>query len=100
MPDATNPAAALNAARSLEVIRLAVTPDQIAEMALPTAPPKHSDRRAFDADYTVQCEAISPDVLTGILRTAIEARRCPDTTEAVLAQENQDRAELVNWIGH
>ena len=49
---------------------------------------------------TQQWEAIPPDVLTDLLRAAIEARRCPDTTEAVLAQENQDRAKLANWIGH
>mgnify|MGYP001109815484 CR=1 FL=1 len=78
--------------------RLAVTPEQIANLALPSAPPKKTDRRAFDADFTVQCEAIPPDVLTGILRTAIEGRRCPDTTDTVLEQEQHDRAELADWI--
>ena len=79
--------------------RLAVTPAQIADLALPSAPPKKTDRRAFDDDRAVQCEAIPPDVLTGILKAAIEARRCAEITEGVLMQEQQDRAELTKWIG-
>lgn len=78
--------------------RLAVTPEQIASLSLPTAPPKKTDNRAFEADYTVQCEAIPPDVLTGIVRNAIEARQCPDIRADVLAQEQQDRDELERWI--
>jgi len=66
--------------------RLAVTPEQIGELALPSAPPKKTDRRAFDADYTVQCEAIPPDVLT-------------DNRATTLAQKQQDRAKLMDWIG-
>jgi hypothetical protein len=78
--------------------RLAVTPEQIADLSLPSAPPKKTDRRAFDADYAVQCEAIPPDVLTAFLKDGIEARQCPDNRAAILAQEQQDRAELVQWI--
>lgn len=79
--------------------RLAVTPAQIAAMALPSAPPKKTDKRAFEADYTVQCEAIPPDRLTGILRDAIEERRCAQATDYVLTQERQDREELSEWVG-
>jgi len=78
--------------------RLAVTPEQIASLSLPTAPPKKTDNRSFDADYTVQCEAIPPDVLTDILRDAIEARQCPDIRASVSAREQQDRRELARWI--
>ena len=31
-------------------IRLAVTPQQVAELELPTAPPKKNDRRSFDGE--------------------------------------------------
>lgn len=52
--------------------RLAVTGEQIASLGLPTAPAKDTDRRAFAGDC--QAEAIAPDVLAGILRTAILER--------------------------
>src|SRR5262245_45052967 len=41
--------------------RLAVTPQQIGEYRLPTAPPKATDRRPF-AGETCQAEALPPDV--------------------------------------
>ena len=40
--------------------RLAVTPQQIGEYRLPTAPPKATDRRAF-AGETCQAEALPPN---------------------------------------
>src|SRR5262249_40064947 len=52
--------------------RLAVTPEQIEEHELPTAPPKEGRKRAFG--QTCQAEALPPDVLANVLRTAIEAR--------------------------
>lgn len=81
-----------------EFIRLAVTPEQIAQMALPTAPPKKTDRRSFADDLTVQCEAIPPNALAQILRDAIETRQCSDTRAAVLASEELDRETLGKWI--
>jgi hypothetical protein len=56
--------------------RLAVTPQQIVEFNLPTAPPKETDRRSFDGD-TTQLEAIDPL-----------------TYEAVLAEQNHTKAQL------
>jgi hypothetical protein len=53
--------------------RLAVIPTQIDELRLPTAPAKPTDRRSFTGE-TVECEAIPPDVLAAIIRTAIEQR--------------------------
>ena len=50
--------------------RLAVTPQQINAMALPTAPAKKLDKRAFDGG-TVQAEAIDPRTLAGILESKI-----------------------------
>ena len=79
--------------------RLAVTPEQIAAMSLPTAPAKATDNRAFDGAGTVQCEAIPPDALTGLLVAAIEARQCRETRMGVLGLEQIEQAQLREWIG-
>lgn len=78
--------------------RLAVTREQADRLGLPTAPPKPTDRRRFTGD-TVQCEAIAPDVLAGILRDAIEARRCAATAQRLLDRETDMRAALVAKLG-
>lgn len=78
--------------------RLAVTREQAVALDLPTAPPKPTDRRRFEGN-TVQCEAIAPDVLSGILRDAIEARRDPQAEAVVLAREADMRAALVARLG-
>jgi hypothetical protein len=56
----------------VEFLRLAVTPEQIGSLGLTAAPPKATDRRAFNGE-TCQPEAIPPDVLAGIIGDAIEA---------------------------
>jgi len=53
--------------------RLAVTPEQIEGLGLPTSPPKEGDKRAFVGE-TCQPEAIAPDILTQIVRDAVVAR--------------------------
>lgn len=79
-------------------VRLAVTPDQVDEMSLPTAPPKPTDRRAFSGD-TVQAEAIPPDVLARIVREAIHDRLDLQSLAAVLAVEEEQRARVVERAG-
>jgi len=74
--------------------RLAVTPAQISEFNLPTAPPKESDNRAFSGE-TCQAEALAPDVLASILRDAIEARIDRRALNRVLRRERQVRRELM-----
>lgn len=78
--------------------RLAVTPAQAAALALPTAPPKPTDRRAFTGD-TVQAEAIPPDVLSRMVRDAIEDRQDEGTMRDLLAYEADARADLVARFG-
>jgi hypothetical protein len=78
--------------------RLAVTRGQIAALNLPTAPPKKTDRRSFDGE-TVQLEAIPPDVLADIVRTAIEERQDRSIFAATLADEAAQRAELLQRLG-
>ena len=77
--------------------RLAVTPDQAERLALPTAPPKATDRRRLKGD-TVQCEAIAPNILADILRDAIEARRNAEIAEFVLLQEAKFRAAILAML--
>jgi hypothetical protein len=73
---------------------VAVTPQQIATYDLPTAPPKPTDRRAFNGE-TCQAEALAPDVLAGILRDAIEARIDRRALDRVLRRERKVRRELI-----
>jgi hypothetical protein len=73
--------------------RLAVTPEQIVAYGLPTAPPKAGDNRAFNGQ-TCQAEALAPDALASILRTAIEQRLNQRAYEKVLRQERKIRREL------
>jgi hypothetical protein len=77
--------------------RLAVTPEQIERYALPTAPAKDTDKRAFSGE-TCQAEALAPDVLANILRTAIEQRIDPRVYEQVLRRERKARRELLKQL--
>jgi hypothetical protein len=76
--------------------RLAVTPDQISEYELPTAPPKPTDNRSFDGE-TAQAEALPPDVLAAILRDAIEDHFDMDSYATALEQESTEREQLIVW---
>jgi hypothetical protein len=74
-----------------------VVSDQIGDLRLPTAPAKSTDRRAFNGE-TCQAEAIAPDDLANILRTAIESRLDMDAYRAVLAREEEARRELLERL--
>ena len=73
--------------------RLAVTPDQITDLRLETAPKKTTDNRAFRGE-TCQAEAIAPDVLAQFVRDAIESRIDHKVFRRVLAREKRVRKEL------
>src|SRR5262245_40171934 len=77
---------------------VAVTPEQIDRLRLPTAPPKATDNRAFYG-ATCQAEAIAPDDLATILREAIEARIDQRALSRVRRQEAKARRELIEWLG-
>jgi hypothetical protein len=68
-----------------------VTPEQIERYALPTAPPKATDNRAFSGE-TCQAEGLAPNVLANILRAAIEQRIDRSVYEKVLRRERRVRA--------
>lgn len=76
--------------------RLAVTPEQIEEYELPTAPPKPTDNRSFEGD-TAQAEALPPDVLADILLDAIEEHFDMDVYAKALTQETSERKQLIAW---
>jgi hypothetical protein len=78
--------------------RLVVTPDQIRQYSLPTAPPKASDKRAFTGQ-TCQAEALSPDVLARIVRNAIESRININGLNHVKQRENQMQRQLLKQLG-
>jgi hypothetical protein len=77
--------------------RLAVTPDQIRDLRLETAPPKSGDKRAFSGE-TCQCEAIAPDVLANILRDAIDARIDRAALDRVVEREAKERRRLTRLL--
>jgi hypothetical protein len=73
--------------------RLAVTPEQIVTLGLETVRKKSTDKRAFNGE-TCQCEAIAPDVLSQIVRDAIESRIDMEVLDDVYANEAEVRKEL------
>jgi hypothetical protein len=73
--------------------RLAVTPEQIVALGLPTAPAKVTDRRAFEGE-TTQVEAIPPDAMVKIIRDAIADRIDQAAYDAVLAEEDSIKAQF------
>jgi hypothetical protein len=75
-----------------------VTREQADRLALPTAPPKPTDRRRFTGG-TVQCEALDPVTLEQILRDALEARRDYDAVADVLGLEADMRVALLAQMG-
>ncbi len=77
----------------IEVTRLAVTPEQVRELKLPTAPAKSTDNRSFSGQ-TTQAEAIPPRKLREIVIGAISDRIDHDVFEKVLDEESQIRESL------
>jgi hypothetical protein len=85
---------------SISFTRLAVTLQQIADLALETQVKKVSDNRAFGnrTARTCQAEAIAPDMLAQIVRDAIERRIDQKALRRVLAREKRVRNELINKL--
>lgn len=84
--------------KSMQVLRVAITPEQQATFDLPTAPPKSTDRRSFDSDFTVQAEALPPDQLAAIVRDAIEQQLDLAALDLALAQQEEHRKQLQRTI--
>jgi hypothetical protein len=83
--------------------RIAVTPEQIVQFGLPTAPAKLSDNRSFaglngDGTSTVQAEALNPDDLAEIVDAAIRTYWNTEIASSVKRREAEDRAKLSKWF--
>lgn len=73
--------------------RIAVTPDQVRDMGLPTAPPKATDKRSFSG-LTTQCEAIPPARLREIVLSEVFQHLDLDIHDETLAREAMIGEEL------
>jgi hypothetical protein len=83
--------------------RIAVTPEQVIELGLPTAPAKATDNRGFDGidadpEATAQAEAIPPDQLAQILDDAIREEWNEAIGDATLEREERERQRLKTWL--
>jgi hypothetical protein len=76
--------------------RIAVTPEQIAELDLPTRPTKQSDSRAakFDGD-SVEVDAIPSSTLRDLVRAAIECNIAQDALRLTRVAEHSEREILL-----
>jgi hypothetical protein len=85
------------ASQTIEARRVALTADQVAAFDLATAPAKATDSRTknWAGSETCQLEALAPDQLATVVRTAIETLIDTDMLNAQLAHEQDDRAELL-----
>jgi hypothetical protein len=80
--------------------RIAVTPEQITELDLPTRPTKQSDSRAakFVGD-SVEVDAIPSPTLRSLVREAIEAHIDPDALRLTQIAERSERTLLRRIAG-
>ena len=80
---------------ALTVYRTAVTAGQTFEYRLPTGVPKKDDKREFEYDFTVQAEALPPDVLAYEVQQAIEGFIDMDIWQQAVDREKEISAQLV-----
>jgi hypothetical protein len=83
----------------VEFERLAVTPAQIDAHGLPTAPPKADDRRGERMAFTVQAEALPPDVLATIVREGIERHLDLDVLAELRQAGETERTTILRRLG-
>jgi hypothetical protein len=79
----------------VEFRRVIVTPEQIEQYGLPSAPQKGTDNRGEWMDETVQAEALPPDVLAQEIRDALEAVTDADVLEDMRAQGSTEREQIL-----
>jgi hypothetical protein len=79
--------------------RLAVTPEQIRELDLPTRPTKSSDTRAknFGA-VSVELDAIDPRTLRDLVQAAIERHLPPDQFRVLKEAEKSERELITSLV--
>ena len=78
--------------------RIVLTPEQVEQYELPTAPAKRTDKRGAGVEDTCQAEALAPDILAGIVQEAIERYTDPAVFRDDCEREIEDRKELLAWV--
>lgn len=78
--------------------RVAVTPEQIEEYALPSAPAKATDRRGNGVEEAVQAEALPPETLAQLLKEAILRHTDIALFDADLERERTEQARLLEIL--
>ena len=81
-----------------EFKRIAVTPEQIEEFGLPSAPQKATDNRGEHMDETVQAEAMQPQDLADAIREACEGVTDMLQLQVVDEESAEIRERLVAWV--
>jgi hypothetical protein len=80
--------------------RIAVTPYQIRNWNLPTRPTKQSDSRAKGfGDISVELDAIAPDQLRALVKSAIESHIDPQQLAAIFAAEESEKRLMNGLVG-
>lgn len=87
--------AELSTPATLHVERLAITPEQITELDLPTKPRKSTEKRKQEIEATVEIEAMPVNILRSELRRTVESYLEPRALEIVKSIENSERIDLL-----
>lgn len=84
----------------LRPVRVALTDDQVDTYELDTAPPKRTDSRSanWPYSYTAQAEALPPDTLADLVRSAIQQHLDLDVYEELVSHEDDDRRAIIERL--
>lgn len=83
---------------SVEFRRVCLTPEQVVDFGLPTAPPKPSSHAKAWRGETCQLEALAPDQIADLLHDAILDVLNPKLISSDLAEEAVERADLTRLL--
>ena len=88
------------AGREIEINRLALNMDQIRQYNPPPNPAKITDSRAtaYIAEFgqeSWELDALTPEVMAALIETAVMAVRDEEKWDAAVAEENEQREQLV-----
>jgi hypothetical protein len=86
----------LEPGKALYFRRIAITPEQIEALDLPTKPRKRGERRARHITATVEAEAMPAGIMRGLLRAEIEALLPDGLIDSVRAAEESERGVLLS----
>jgi hypothetical protein len=87
----------LSATIDLDFRRIAITPEQIELLDLPTKPRKETDRRAMHIRETVEAEAMPAGILRALLRENIE-RLLPERALQIAKVEEKAARDYLTRI--